>query len=355
MNDTAALMDNITRLPGARVLCIGDVMLDRFIYGAVERISPESPVPVLRVTDERAGLGGAGNVAHNIATLGARVELIGAIGADRDGQEISQLLEALHSCEFSLITDSGRRTTVKTRCIGANQQMVRIDHDPDTPLCSEAEETVVASALERIGRCDVIVLSDYGKGVLSPSALERLLKEARRLGKPTVLDPKGPDFTPYRGATIVTPNLKELREASHLPVETDAEVERAARSLMTQHKISAVLVTRSEKGMTLVHPDTGCYHISTLAQQVYDVSGAGDTVAAVLATALGSGLEPVHAVQLANIAAGLVVAKLGTAAVAIWSSSARFAAAATPCSRQAVDPIAASGGAARVAHTNTIG
>ena len=315
LSEPSALIDVVDRLSRARVLCIGDIMLDRFIYGVGERISPESPVPVLRVTHERAGLGGAGNVAHNIATLGADVAVVGAVGDDVSGEQISTLLSDLPGCEFALTTDATRATTVKIRCIGAHQQIVRIDHDPDTPLAQSAEESLLNHAMERMNDCDVVVLSDYGKGVLGTVMLERLLKAARELGKPTVLDPKGPDFAPYRGASIITPNLKELHDASRCPVETDEEVEAAARYTMDRNGIDAVLVTRSEKGMTLVEPHTGCHHIPTVAQQIYDVSGAGDTVAAVLATACGAGLDLVQAVRLANIAAGLVVSKLGTAVV----------------------------------------
>ena len=315
MSDPAPLTDCIKRLTQARVLCIGDIMLDRYIYGAVERISPESPVPVLRVTHERATLGGAGNVAHNISTLGAMVAVIGAVGDDAAAGEISRLLSDLSGCEFSLFTDFDRTTTVKTRCIGANQQIVRIDRDPDTSLSQEVEEALITRSLEDMRSCDVVVLSDYGKGVLSTNALKRLLSHADELGKPVVVDPKGPHYTPYRGASIITPNLRELRDASPHSVETDAAVEQAARRIMERNDIDAVLVTRSEKGMTLVHSRLGCHHIPTVAQQVYDVSGAGDTVAAVLATALGGGVDLVDAVRLSNIAAGVVVAKLGTAAV----------------------------------------
>ena len=315
MTDTSPLVDVVGQLAQARVLCVGDIMLDRFVYGVVERISPESPVPVLRVTHERAGLGGAGNVAHNIATLGAEVALVAVVGDDSAGEQISSLLGDLPNCEFALVTDATRESTVKIRCIGANQQIVRIDHDPDTPLTQIAEESLLTHVMERMNACDVVVLSDYGKGVLGPVVLERLLQAARQHGKPTVLDPKGPDFTPYRGATIITPNLKELHDASRCPVETDEEVEVAARYTMDRNGIDAVLVTRSEKGMTLVDPHVGCHHIPTVAQPVYDVSGAGDTVAAVLAAARGAGLDIVQAVRLANIAAGLVVSKLGTASV----------------------------------------
>ena len=309
------LMEDIAQLAYARLLCVGDIMLDRFVYGVVERISPESPVPILRVTDESVGLGGAGNVAHNVSTLGATLTLVGAVGEDVAGEEVIRLLKALPNCEVFLSTDAAHATTVKTRCVGANQQMLRIDRDPTTRLSAWAEQEIIASSLIQMPTCDVVVLSDYGKGVLSTVVLERLLTGAKRLGKPTVVDPKGADFARYRGATMITPNLQELRDASQQTVETDADVEHAARQIMELNAFESVLVTRSEKGMTLVRSNSACDHIPTVAQQVYDVSGAGDTVAAVFATALGAGVDILRAVQLSNLAAGVVVSKLGTAAV----------------------------------------
>ena len=290
-------------------------MLDRFVYGDVDRISPESPVPVLRVTSERASLGGVGNVAHNVSALGGQVILVAVVGDDAQSREVSTLLSTLSNCQSHLSTDPNRRTTVKTRCIGGNQQIVRIDHDPDLPLDGDTQRDIVQTALKHMPDCDVVVLSDYGKGVLSETTLRQLLRYAKELEKPTVVDPKGPDYSVYAGASVITPNLKELAAASSCAVGTDWEVEQAARRILECFDIGAVVATRSEKGMTVVDRELGCHHIASLARQVYDVSGAGDTVVAVLACGLGGEVDLIKAADLSNLAAGVVVAKLGTAAV----------------------------------------
>ena len=312
MTGRSALAATVARLSGAQVLCIGDVMLDRYVHGAVERVSPEAPIPVLRVKREQAMLGGAGNVVRNLAALGAQARFVGAIGDDAAGAEVMSQLAEQQGAEPSLVIAPSRRTTIKERFLAGNQQLLRADREADTPLPQEAERALLA----HIGKLEgVLVLSDYGKGVLSPAVIKGAIAAAK--GHPIVVDPKGEDFTRYRGATVVTPNRKELGAATSMPVGSNAEVEAAARRVIETCGIANVLVTLSEQGMLLVPgaKDAKVVHLPAAAREVFDVSGAGDTVVAVLAAALAGGGELSEAAQLANVAAGIVVGKIGTAVV----------------------------------------
>jgi D-beta-D-heptose 7-phosphate kinase/D-beta-D-heptose 1-phosphate adenosyltransferase len=307
--DHAAL---VPRLAEARILVVGDAMLDRYVYGEVERISPEAPVPVCRVTDETAMLGGAGNVVRNLAALGAGVEFVAAVGQDDAGAEIATLLAALAGVRAGLVSTAGRSTTVKTRYFAGIQQLLRTDREATGPLAAKTAEEIVARAEAALDRTDVVVLSDYGKGVLAGPLAGRLIAAAAEAGRPVIVDPKGDDFARYRGASLVTPNRRELAEASRMPAATDDEVIAAARGIIGRCGIAAVLCTRSAEGMTLVTRDAAD-HLPAEARAVFDVSGAGDTVVAAVAAALGAGMALVDAAMLANVAAGIVVGKVGTA------------------------------------------
>ncbi len=291
-----------------RVLTVGDVMLDRYWFGDVQRISPEAPVPVVRVkrTDER--LGGAANVARNLAELGARTTLIGVIGDDEPGQRLQQMSEAL-GIQTCLTRDPSVPTTIKLRIIGRQQQLLRVDFE------QPPESYVLAQKFELFGSQlhdhDVIILSDYGKGGLAQ--VEHLIKLAKEAGKTVIADPKGDDYERYRGVTVLTPNRSELREVVGT-WKDEADLERRAQELRRSLDVQYLLLTRSEDGMSLFSEDA-TFHVPAQAREVYDVSGAGDTVVAVLACALGAGQSVNTSVTLANRAGGIVVGKLGTAAV----------------------------------------
>jgi len=310
-SDRALLED----LPPVRVLCIGDLMLDRFFYGAVERISQEAPIPVVRVDREVPMPGAAGNVAANLAALDVAVDLIALIGDDDAGRELSALVTALTEGD-TLLVESGRRTTVKTRYIAGGQQLLRADQERVAPPTSEIERRLIDRIETATATCDAVILSDYGKGVLTDAVVRAAIAAAKALAKPIIVDPKGRDYARYRGASVVTPNQKELAEASGMATGSDAEVRAAAEAVLRQSGIKAMVATRGAKGMlVLPSADAEPVLLGTQAREVFDVSGAGDTVVAVLGLALGAGADLASGARLANLAGGLVVAKPGTATV----------------------------------------
>jgi D-glycero-beta-D-manno-heptose-7-phosphate kinase len=296
------------RLAGARVLVVGDVMLDRYWFGDVNRISPEAPVPVVHVQRQEDRLGGAANVARNAAALGARAGLLCVVGHDEPGERIVQLLGD-SGVEAHLERDPALPTTIKLRVLSRQQQLLRVDFE-NTP----AHEALLAG-LARFDALlpghDVILMSDYAKGGLTH--VTKMMEKARAAGKPVLVDPKGDDWERYRGATLITPNRAELREVIG-QWKSEADLLARVTKLRRELDIDALLLTRSEEGMTLFSND-GALHASAVAREVYDVSGAGDTVIATLAAMLGAGLPLAQAVSLANRAAGIVVGKLGTATV----------------------------------------
>lgn len=302
-------------LSGARVVCVGDVMLDRFVYGHVERISPEAPIPVLRVRDERSMLGGAGNVARNLAALDASVSFVSVVGDDEEGRSLGEIFDELSGVTAELVADPGRPTTVKTRYISMGQQMLRADRETVEEIATETADVVVAAVAQHLPQADILVLSDYGKGTLTPYVCEVVIRAAKEAGVSVLVDPKGRDYARYRGADVITPNRQELHEASGMPVEDDAAVVAAARAIMADAGIGAVVATRSEDGMSVVSDEGDAIHFPAEAREVFDVSGAGDTVVATLAAALSGGLSLPQAALLANAAAGIVVGKVGTAVV----------------------------------------
>jgi len=292
---------------GRRVLVLGDVMLDRFVYGGAKRLSPEAPVPVVRLSEHRAMAGGAGNVARNIQALGGEVLLLAAIGADAAGEELAGLLGAA----ARLLLIPGRMTPVKMRVIAGRQQVVRVDEEDASPI---ADPTPLLDALPAaLDGSHAVVLSDYAKGTLPPALIAAAIAGARARGIPVLADPKGRDFARYAGVDVLTPNAGELAEAAGHPTATDAECEAAARRLLARIEARAILATRSEKGMMLVPRDVPATLVPALAREVFDVSGAGDTVIATLALGVASGLSLDAAMRAANAAAGVVVGKLGTA------------------------------------------
>lgn len=295
-------------LQRARILVVGDVMLDRYWFGDVSRISPEAPVPVVKVGRSEERLGGAANVARNIAALGANCTLLSVVGTDEAGQTLMSLLAA-EEIDARLHQDGGVATTVKLRVIGRQQQLLRIDFE------TQPSHEVLSAKLEEFERlvkdCDVVVLSDYGKGGLLH--IEKMIERARQLGKRVLVDPKGDDYARYTGATLLTPNRAEFREvAGSWKSENDFDAK--AEALRRELGLEALLITRSEEGMSLFR-DSRVDHVAAQAREVFDVSGAGDTVIATLAAALAAGEDYVEAMRLANKAGGIVVGKLGTAIV----------------------------------------
>jgi D-beta-D-heptose 7-phosphate kinase/D-beta-D-heptose 1-phosphate adenosyltransferase len=310
------LLALIERFAGRRVACVGDVMLDRYVYGRAERMSPEAPIPVLAIHEERKMLGGAGNVARNVASLGGRASLIGVVGDDEAGTEILRLLRGADALDTSLVTVQGRATTVKTRFVAGVQQLLRADQELTAPVAAEVEDKLIAAALDEIDQADAALLSDYAKGALGPRLISAVIARAKERAVPVVADPKGGQFARFRGATVLKPNARELAAATGLRVASDEDIAAAARRGLALAETEALVVTRSEHGMTLVERGTiEIVHLRTHAQEVFDVSGAGDTALAVLGLALAAGAAFVDAAALANAAAGVVVGKAGTASL----------------------------------------
>jgi len=298
----------LEKLSQVRLLVVGDVMLDRYWFGDVSRISPEAPVPVVKVERMEERLGGAANVARNAASLGARTALLSVVGDDEAGHALGRLL-AEGEIDAGLQVDRAIDTTVKLRVIGRQQQLLRIDFE--TTPSHEILQAKLAEFERRLTECDIVILSDYGKGGLTHIA--DMIRLARQAAKPVLVDPKGDDWAKYAGATVITPNRSELREVVGR-WSSEAELVAKAGKLRGELGLEALLVTRSEEGMTLFS-DGGTFHQAAQALEVFDVSGAGDTVIATLAVMLAVGADWAEAIRMANIAAGIVVGKLGTAVV----------------------------------------
>lgn len=315
MTDLSHLSRLVEQLTTAKILCVGDVMLDRFIYGSVTRISPEAPIPVIRVERENAMLGGAGNVMRNATALGASVKFLSMVGDDLTGREVMETVAGDALVEPYIQIERGRPTTIKTRYIAGGQQLLRSDNE----ITAAPTEKTIAQISDLAGHLapevNAIVLSDYGKGVLNSAVIGATIKAARDAGKMVIVDPKGNDYSIYRGASVVTPNRAEAEAATGIAVHSDEDAIRAARKIIETCGIENVLLTRSQDGMTLVPSDGEALHLPTEAREVYDVSGAGDTVVACLASAIAAGCSLADAARIANVAAGIVVGKIGTAVV----------------------------------------
>ena len=310
--DVTELTAAVQRLARTSVTVIGDVMLDRYVYGTVSRISPEAPIPILAVEREVAMPGGAGNVVRNLTALGVAVAFVSVVGDDQAGSDITGLIGGQPGVEPWLLVEGARVTTVKTRYVSHGQQLLRADQEQTAPVATKLAERMLRIAGDALAATSVAVLSDYNKGVLGGDVAARLIVAAKAAGRRVVVDPKGVDYARYAGADVITPNRRELAQATEMPTETEDEVVAAAMKLRAAHGFGAVLVTRSEDGMTLVDAD-GAQHYPAEAAEVFDVSGAGDTVVAALAAAMAAGLSLRVAARIANIAAGIVVGKVGTA------------------------------------------
>jgi D-beta-D-heptose 7-phosphate kinase/D-beta-D-heptose 1-phosphate adenosyltransferase len=295
-----------------RVVVVGDAMLDVYLRGDVERISPEAPVPVVRVTERRHALGGAANVANNVVALGAQCELVAAIGADRGGEILRSMLREIDA-DGSALVEVDRPTTTKTRVVARSQQLVRVDEEDDADLTGAEVERLLDVVHAAIGRGDALVLEDYNKGVLVPRVISAAISAARQRGMPVVVDPKYRNFFHYRGATVFKPNRRELEAALGAAVDIDhpEALPETFRRLGVEH----LLLTLGERGMALLAPDGSVHRVPTVAREVYDVVGAGDTVTAYLAAVLAAGGSVGEAAVIANYAAGVEVGKLGAATV----------------------------------------
>lgn len=287
-------------------------MLDVFTSGSVDRMSPEAPIPVLCPTDHRQMLGGIGNVVANLASLGAIPSVLSVIGSDDTALEITQLLQNLGCQTDTLIKDKSRPTTRKTRYLSGGKHLLRVDEESTHNIDENAQNPLLEHAETLIKNADAVILSDYKKGVLTPELTQKVIRLAKQADKPVIVDPKGQDYTLYKGATIVTPNKKGLSDGTGMPVSNDVEITKAAQKLISDHAFEHVLATRSEEGMSLISKNGETHHIKAQAKDVYDVSGAGDTVVATLALGLAAGLDMKAAVELSNIAASIVVGKSGT-------------------------------------------
>ena len=315
MTGQSILVERVEALKAKRVLCIGDAMLDRFIYGTADRISPEAPIPVLRIEREATMLGGAGNVVRNLVAIGVHPTFIAVVGNDLAGREVARLVSEHEDIDPCLVVETERQTTIKTRYFASSQQLLRADAETTQALTEQAIAQILTHCESIIPQVCAVVLSDYGKGVLAPVICTKIIAMANAHNVPVVVDPKGSNWNHYRGATLVTPNRKELADVSKMPVENEADIVAAARAVIAENGIHAVLATRSQDGMSLISDSDEPEHFAAEAREVYDVSGAGDTVVAIMAALLGSGATAVESARIANVAAGIVVGKVGTAVV----------------------------------------
>lgn len=317
MTAAPPLLERIDRFARCTVLVLGDVMLDTYVYGHVERVSPEAPIPVLRIDNRREMLGGAGNVARNVAALGARVILVGVAGEDEAGRSIATQLAEADGGRISgrLVIDQGRPTTRKTRFVSGTQQLLRVDEEIARPIGGATAEAVLARFKEALAESDIVILSDYSKGVLSEAVLAAAIAAAHAAGKRVVADPKSRDFSRYRHVDVLKPNRLEITQATGIDCRDDATTEQAGRAALATAEAGAVIVTRGAHGVSIIPKDGPALHLPTLARAVFDVSGAGDTLVSCLAVALAAGADLAEATELANAAAGIVVGKAGTECV----------------------------------------
>ena len=317
-HDNQRFLSVLNGMSGASVLVVGDMMLDRFVYGNVERISPESPVPVLSVARENVMLGGAGNTLSNLAHLTCQGKVLSVVGDDIEGRNIEDLAESQKIDTAGLVKVKDRPTIVKTRFLAGHQQLLRADYERKGEVSTQVEKQLLDRAEGLISGVKAVILSDYGKGLLSKNVIQAVIALAKKKGVPVLVDPKGFDYSIYRGADVVTPNKKELFEATGgMPVNTDEEVETAARFLIDKCGISAVVATRSADGMSVITQNDATHIRSAADIEVFDVSGAGDTVIATVAASLAAGADLPIAAHLANIAGSIVVTKVGTAPIRI--------------------------------------
>jgi D-beta-D-heptose 7-phosphate kinase/D-beta-D-heptose 1-phosphate adenosyltransferase len=325
MAKNGGLTLDIDRLRNARVLCIGDVMLDHYVYGEVDRLSPEAPVPVLAVDSESYSLGGAGNVLRNLAALGAGISFVSVVGNDDAGREVQNLLAALDSAEIHVLVQPQRKTTVKTRFIAVNQHLLRADRESAIALGPYIRDDLLRLARELVTSHDVIVISDYAKGVLTDGVALEIIKTAQEAGARVVAEPKGGDHIRYRGADLLIPSRRELAEATGMPTTTASEIAAAAHALIDRCGFGAVLVTLGREGMILVEPHHRSASFETFAGDSYDPGGTEDTAVATIAAGLGAGLQLMEAAELASLAMNIVGGKAGTAVASAGELAAALA------------------------------
>jgi rfaE bifunctional protein kinase chain/domain len=305
----------IERFSKVKVLIVGDVMLDRYCWGSVSRISPEAPVPIVRLEKTTVAAGGAANVAANVVGLGAETFMVGVVGDDSEAKILAEILEKMNISADYLFSIRNRQTSVKTRIIAHSQQVVRLDAENTAPI-SENEVEKIFENIERVfEESDIVIVSDYAKGFLVETLLSRLIMKCNQEKKKILVDPKGKDYSRYKGATLLTPNQKEATDACGLEEHDESAVEKAGKALLETISTESILITQGAKGMTLFQTDGTAHGFDALARKVYDVTGAGDTVIATLAVAIGAGMNLFEAARLANIAAGLVVEQIGTTAI----------------------------------------
>ncbi len=314
---TPDLIHRLENLPTSAILVVGDVMLDRFVYGEVSRISPEAPIPVLHYRREIAMLGGAGNVVRNLISLHQRADLIAVVGSDNPGFEIAKMLSQEEDITPHLLTDKSRPTTLKVRYIAGIQQVLRSDHERAEALDPALEEQVGVRLRMALPNCGAVILSDYNKGVLTRKLVRDCIDLAKSFGKPVVIDPKLRDYSIYSGADVITPNRKELAEAVGYPIKSVADAIKAGNELIEKFHFGAVLAKLGGDGVCLIRKGQEPHHFEATAREVYDVSGAGDTVIAAFVTALAAQMPMEFAARLANEAGSLVVGKIGTATVTV--------------------------------------
>nr|WP_320014067.1 D-glycero-beta-D-manno-heptose-7-phosphate kinase [uncultured Desulfobacter sp.] len=310
-------MINIDKFKDLRVLVIGDLMLDEYLWGKVDRISPEAPVPVVVVEKESHTLGGAGNVINNLSAMGAKVFAMGSVGTGQAGCSVLKKLEALSVDVAGVISEPDRPTTRKTRIIASSQQMLRIDREIKHSISAHTLEALTRILAGYIDKMDLVIISDYDKGLVTRELVARIVELAKKSGVMTLADPKSMDFSKYMGVTVLTPNKKEAAIAAGIHIQTPEEMEEAAAKLMTVAGLEKLLITCGKAGMVLYETGKPVVTIASKARQVFDVSGAGDTVISLLGLGLASGATFKAAAELANLAAGIVVAKVGTATASI--------------------------------------
>ncbi len=298
-----------------RVLVIGDVMLDRYHHGTVTRISPEAPVPIVNITKTTEVAGGAANVALNVAGLGAEPYLVGLIGDDSEGALFKKVLAASGIRVKDLITAPGRKTTVKTRVVGHHQHIVRMDHESVEKPGENTQKMIWNCIEELLPITDIIVVSDYAKGTVDKNILKKLIEKARAKNIKVLIDPKGNDYSIYHGATLLTPNKREAAEATGLNENLENLIQLAGDKILNENELDALLITQGEQGMTLFSQGFEPVHLNAVSKDVFDVTGAGDTVIAVLSVALCAGFDLQSAAELANLAAGIVIEHFGTTAI----------------------------------------
>jgi len=305
----------IDQLKGKKILVVGDVMLDEHVWSAVNRISPEAPVPVADVQSVTYSPGGSANVANNIIAVGGVPYLVGLVGDDTAASILREKLQCQHIADGHLVATSKRQTTQKTRIIAHGQHVVRVDREDREEIGPELTQQIIEKIDSVWGEMDAVLISDYDKGVVTPDVAQHIIQKGMQEGKVVSVDPKGDDFNKYKGATVVTPNLSEAEAASKIRLHTDKNLQKIGLKLLTITKSQYLLITRGDKGMTLFYPGKPAHHIPTMAQSVYDVTGAGDTVVSTLTLGLAAGLSIEDAALLATQAAGVVVGKVGTATV----------------------------------------